>query len=230
MIFQSGPAPTPDTGGLLGELRLATLGLLHERVWIRTIDGRQHHRNAAAGVMEAARWTCAGISAGRDTVVFNSQTLILLPRRGRHSAECGLSQPGDHEVPDVLISLGEIMRFRTPVSLSEKMAAIGQLAAGVAHEINSAIGCVHSNLGTLQTRVRGILSPIHACDELAGAMRVRRRRCCRRWSTPTRRSTAASWSKARWRGWRRLGVLRREFGSDRAVTAVIRGVRCDAAE
>jgi signal transduction histidine kinase len=33
---------------------------------------------------------------------------------------------------------------------SEKMASIGQLAAGVAHEINNPIGFVYSNLGTLE--------------------------------------------------------------------------------
>jgi two-component system, NtrC family, sensor kinase len=39
---------------------------------------------------------------------------------------------------------------------SEKMASIGQLAAGVAHEINNPIGFVSSNLGTL----RGYVEPI----------------------------------------------------------------------
>lgn len=34
---------------------------------------------------------------------------------------------------------------------SEKMASIGQLAAGVAHEINNPIGYVHSNIGALDT-------------------------------------------------------------------------------
>jgi signal transduction histidine kinase len=37
---------------------------------------------------------------------------------------------------------------------SEKMASIGQLAAGIAHEINNPIGYVYSNLGTLDKYVQ----------------------------------------------------------------------------
>ena len=40
---------------------------------------------------------------------------------------------------------------------SDKLASIGQLAAGVAHEINNPIGYVYSNLGTLKKYVQDIL-------------------------------------------------------------------------
>ena len=45
---------------------------------------------------------------------------------------------------------------------SEKMAAVGQLAAGVAHEINNPVGFVRSNLGSLSDYLAGLLQLVDA--------------------------------------------------------------------
>lgn len=58
--------------------------------------------------------------------------------------------------------LKQVERSQSQLLQSEKMAAIGQLAAGVAHEINNPVGFVGSNLGTLATYVQQLLDLVDA--------------------------------------------------------------------
>ncbi|TCV89654.1 ATP-binding protein [Sulfurirhabdus autotrophica] len=53
---------------------------------------------------------------------------------------------------------------------SEKMASIGQLAAGVAHEINNPIGYVYSNLSTLEKYVQDVFSMVDAYEQSESAI------------------------------------------------------------
>jgi two-component system NtrC family sensor kinase len=54
----------------------------------------------------------------------------------------------EHEAQRILIK--KLEEAHNQLLQSEKLASIGQLAAGVAHEINNPIGFVNSNLGTLK--------------------------------------------------------------------------------
>jgi PAS domain S-box-containing protein len=59
---------------------------------------------------------------------------------------------------------------------SEKMASLGQLAAGVAHELNNPIGFVRSNVSTLEGYLDSLFEIIAAYDEhAAGALAGGRR-------------------------------------------------------
>ncbi len=64
----------------------------------------------------------------------------------------------------------ELQDAQSQLLQSEKLASIGQLAAGVAHEINNPIGFVHSNLGTLENYIRDLFRIIEAYEVCEAAL------------------------------------------------------------
>lgn len=63
----------------------------------------------------------------------------------------------------------QIEDTRLQLIQSEKMASIGQLAAGIAHEINNPVGFISSNLGSLSeyiTDIKQVITKQNECVEL----------------------------------------------------------------
>jgi signal transduction histidine kinase/ligand-binding sensor domain-containing protein len=62
-------------------------------------------------------------------------------------------------------ALEELKQTQSQLVHSEKMAALGTMVAGVAHEINNPVNFIHANLPSLQEYVDGMKSLIEAFDE-----------------------------------------------------------------
>ena len=70
------------------------------------------------------------------------------------------------------ISQARIEEVQRQLLQADRMASIGQLAAGVAHEINNPIGYIQSNLGTLRDYVASLFRLIHAQEAVLHALRA----------------------------------------------------------
>lgn len=85
------------------------------------------------------------------------QYLLTALRQGNEALQ------GEHQEQQILIK--KLQEAHDQLLQSEKMASIGQLAAGVAHEINNPIGFVNSNVGTLRTYVEQLLMVLEVYEQ-----------------------------------------------------------------
>jgi two-component system, NtrC family, sensor kinase len=102
------------------------------------------------------------------TVVIENARLHLDQQR-RIDALSRMNAEALHMNAEILEMNARLEDAQNQLLQSEKMASIGHLAAGVAHEINNPIGFVYSNLGTLDTYLRDIFALVEAYEALEGA-------------------------------------------------------------
>ena len=66
--------------------------------------------------------------------------------------------------------LTEIKQLQRQVLQQEKMASIGELAAGIAHEINNPVGFIHANLSQMSEYLDDLAGYLESVDGLRGVM------------------------------------------------------------
>ncbi|MES2016225.1 MAG: ATP-binding protein [Pseudomonadota bacterium] len=97
------------------------------------------------------------------------RTAQLAEANERLEVDLRQRQDADAELRDrhlKLIELNEKLSMaQEQLVQSEKLASIGQLAAGVAHEINNPIGYIFSNFGTLQSYLEQLFDMLHVYQD-----------------------------------------------------------------
>ncbi len=80
----------------------------------------------------------------------------------RRTMEEALKKTGEEQK----LLIEKLQQAQAQLLQSEKMASIGQLAAGVAHEINNPVGFVNSNMGSLRGYLQTLFELIDSYDTL----------------------------------------------------------------
>lgn len=97
-------------------------------------------------------------ASGNPVEVIGSLTDIT----DRRNMEEALKKQGEEQK----LLIEKLQQAQAQLLQSEKMASIGQLAAGVAHEINNPVGFVNSNMNSLRGYVETLFEVITAYDKL----------------------------------------------------------------
>ena len=136
---------------------------------------RFHHNRPITGGIDAMRQNCTLLPHKNEAgeVEFICVTVIdftdtAMYQKQLNEAIAALEQ--EKSAQQVLIK--KLEDAQGQLLQSEKLASVGQLAAGVAHEINNPIGFINSNLGTLKKQVADLLSVIAAYECAESALAV----------------------------------------------------------
>ena len=140
---------------------LAAAGTGHPLVdgWVGLLDGFQQ-----GGKQESVREVQVGNAIYEQRLSYVPESGLIrayildITERKRAETEARARLKALTDINAELKELnGKLAQAQSQLLQSEKMASLGTLAAGVAHEINNPVGFVYSNLGTLEGYVRDFL-------------------------------------------------------------------------
>ena len=86
---------------------------------------------------------------GVDYITKPFQMEEVLVRVETHLAMCQLQKRLKQKNDELTITLEQLQATQAQLVQSEKMAALGQLIAGIAHEINTPLGAIRSSIGNI---------------------------------------------------------------------------------
>ncbi|TSJ88603.1 ATP-binding protein [Chitinimonas sp. BJB300] len=107
--------------------------------------------------LEGTESLIEGLEAGADEYLIKPIRFDVLDARIRALQRIARVQ---HSLQDVKQQLVQ----------TEKMASIGQLAAGIAHEINNPIGFVYSNIGSLERYLSSVFQMLDTYEQISATM------------------------------------------------------------
>lgn len=172
LLSNPGEVLAGANGPLAGAERVALRHDLEPLGWLEAVAAEDKIR-ATAALLEmllhqGARYLMASELhievVNADYAALQDQNAALLASEARYRT---LSQQLEERVRE---QVGVIETTQRQLYQAEKMASIGQLAAGVAHEINNPIGFIRSNLGTARAyieKLEKIAPEIRAAASLA---------------------------------------------------------------
>ncbi len=131
---------------------------------------RAHVRSALYTRLRSERSCAVLVLASAKTAAFSRRDVHLLarlaPLTDQALADIAQREAIEARTLELETLNRKLTETQSQLMQSEKMASIGQLAAGVAHEINNPIGFVYSNLAVLKQYVEGIFTVLSVYERI----------------------------------------------------------------